>query len=440
LPATELRTRIAEHVESITLVNTHDHLTREDYRAADPVDLLSLWFLHYASCDLVSAGMSPQQLAEIRDIKRPLDRRWKTFEPFWDRIRNTAYAKALLLAARDLYGVEDINRRTYRALSEQIAAANRKGRYAEVYRRAGIEVAIWDVLDPRPENVDTTIFAPTIRPDGFIGARSGGEVAQLARLAGVDIHNFDDFVRALDTYIDAHAPTIYAIKIGVAYWRPLRFERAARGEAESVFERMMADLSQGISMAEARPLQDFVMHHIVRRSIDHGLPIQVHTGIQEGNGNLITNSDSTLMSNLFLEYPQARFDLFHGSYPYWRELGLLAKVFPNVFADLCWVPTISPGLLRTALEEWIELVPSNKVSAFGADYLFVDGSYAASRMARRAVTDALCNKIEEGYLDEEEAAKLATGYLRENAWALFGLDRWRRRQRKRPARAKARGK
>lgn len=438
MPSSELRARIAEHVEAIQLVNTHDHLTREDYRVADPVDLLSLWFLHYASSDLVSAGMPPEALNEIRDVRRPLDRRWKTFEPYWERIRNTAYAKALLIAARDLYGIDDINRRTYRALSEQIAAANRKGRYRQVYKRAGIEVAVWDVLDPRPEQIDATIFAPTIRLDNFIGARSRGEVAGLAAVSGAAVHNFDDFLRALDAHIDRHAPTIYAIKIGVAYWRPLRFERAGRSEAEAVFERMMADLSQGISMLEARPLQDHVMHHIVRRAIDHDLTIQIHTGIQEGNGNEITNSNPTLLSNLFLEYPAARFDLFHGSYPYWPELGLLAKVFPSVYADLCWVPTISPRVLRVALEEWVETVPSNKVSAFGADYIFVDGSYAASRMARRAVTDALCNKIEEGYLEEDEAAALATNYLRENAWALFGLDRWRRQRAKRATRGKAR--
>ena len=438
MPATELRNRIAEHVESIALVNTHDHLTREDYRVAEPADLLSLWFLHYASSDLVSSGMPPQDLEQMRDPRQPLEKRWRIFQPYWERIRNTAYAKALLIAARDLYGIDDINRRTYRALSEGIAAANRKGRYREIYKRAGIEVAIWDVLDPRPESIDTAIFAPTIRLDNFIGARSRGEVAGLAAISGVDIHNFDDHLRALNAHIDRHARTIFAIKIGVAYWRPLRFERVGRGEAEAVFNRVMADLSQGVSMEEARPLQDYLMHHIVCRAIDHDLTIQIHTGIQEGNANLITNSNPTLLSNLLLEYPQARFDLFHASYPYWRELGLLAKVFANAFADLCWVPTISPRVLRTALEEWIETVPGNKVSAFGADYIFVDGSYAASRMARQAVTDALCNKIEEGYLDEDEAAGLAAKYLRENPWALFGLDRWRRQRRKPPSRAKTR--
>lgn len=429
---------MAEHVESIALVNTHDHLTREDYRVADPADLLSLWFLHYASSDLVSSGMSPQDLEQMRDPHRPLATRWKLFEPHWERIRNTAYAKALLIAARDLYGIDDINRRTYRALSEQIAAANRKGRYREVYQRAGIEVALWDALDPAPSTIDTAIFAPVLRLDDFVGPRSRDGFAHLARLSGVAIHNFDDYLRALDTYIDNRAKSIFAIKLAVAYWRPLRFERVSRAEAESAFNRAVADLSQMISMADARPMQDYVVHHIVRRAIDHDLTVQFHTGIQEGNANDITNANPTHLVNLLLEYPQARFDLFHGSYPYWRELGLLAKTFPNAFADLCWMPTISPRVLRTALEEWIETVPSNKVSAFGGDYIFVDGSYAASRMARRAVTDALCIKIEEDYLDEDEAAALATKYLRENPWALFGLDRWRRQRRKPPSRAKGR--
>jgi len=235
LPSSELRARIAEHVESIALVNTHDHLTREDYRVTDPVDLLSLWFLHYASSDLVSAGMPPEALNEIRDVKRPLDRRWKTFEPYWERIRNTAYAKALLIAARDLYGIDDINRRTYRALSEQIAAANRKGRYREVYGRAGIEVALWDALDPQPQTIDTTIFAPVFRLEEFVGLRSRGGLAHIANITGIAVHTFDDFLRALDQRIDDRAKIAFGIKFGVAYWRPLRFERVSRAEAESLF-------------------------------------------------------------------------------------------------------------------------------------------------------------------------------------------------------------
>ena len=48
--------------------------------------------------------------------------------------------------------------------------------------------------------------------------------------------------------------------------------------------------------------------------------MQIHTGIQEGNGNILTNSKPTDLNEIFLEYPNMRFDIFHIGYPYHMEL------------------------------------------------------------------------------------------------------------------------
>jgi len=160
---------------------------------------------------------------------------------------------------------------------------------------------------------------------------------------------------------------------------------------------------------------------VIRATIESGLPMQIHTGLQEGNENIVTNANPTHLINIFIEYREGRFDLFHGGYPFVHEWVSLAKNFANVYADLCWVHIISPEIGRRLLHELIEAVPGNKIMAFGGDAVTVEIAYGHSVMARRVVTRVLSEKGAEGYLDENEAVTLSRRILRENPAALFRL-------------------
>jgi hypothetical protein len=59
----------------------------------------------------------------------------------------------------------------------------------------------------------------------------------------------------------------------------------------------------------------------------------------------------------------------------------------------------------------IDLIPSNKIFGFGGDYLFVEGTYGAQKIAREALTEVLCKRIEEKYFTFEEAVKFAERIL-----------------------------
>ena len=59
--------------------------------------------------------------------------------------------------------------------------------------------------------------------------------------------------------------------------------------------------------------------------------------------------------------------------------------------------------------------------AFGGDFIIPEGAYGHSVLARQAVSRVLTEKVEEGYLTEEEALGLASCILRDNPAALFGL-------------------
>jgi predicted TIM-barrel fold metal-dependent hydrolase len=439
----DLARRIREALDAIHLVDTHEHLFAEDERHRAAVDFGYL-FPHYASSDLVSAGLPPSLLEAVRWPSRPalmerwprmrrprhfpmpprtdmsLEERWEVVAPYWESIRHTGYGTCLRIAMRDLFDVADLSGQTVEHLSDAIAASRRPGWYQHVLKeKARIAVSIQD--DGRA-TVDKTFFVPAVRLEHFAVARTREELSALEGECAFAIHSLDDLVKAMQTALDRYViEGAVGVKIGLAYRRAIRFEKAARADAERLFNRIGSHLGEGPSWEEARPLQDYMIHQIIRAAIDRDLPIQIHTGLQEGNENILTNSNPMLLVNLFIEYREAKFDIFHGAYPYTGELLALAKNFPNVYLDLCWLYIISPSAGARVLHEAIETVPANKIFAFGGDFVIPEGAYGHSVMARQVVSRVLSEKIEDGYLTEDEAVGLAGRILRENPAALYRL-------------------
>lgn len=425
---------IKEAVDKVSIIDTHEHLLMETERTSRKPDPFETFFAHYASSDLVSSGMPPEELEKVRDPTRPLEERWKTLEPFWERIQNTGYARALNIALKDLYGVDGLRENTYRHLASRMEAANKPGIYNWILKeKSGIDISIEDSTLIRLEDIDRRFFAPVMRFDDFATAKERTDFEALAKRCGRPIHSFLDLVKALELEFERTSKMIFGVKIGLAYLRELRFRKVSQNEAEEVFaniynqdlfrRRMLKNraerIPEGLSLQETRPLQDFMVHRIVQLAAEKGLPIQIHTGLQEGNENVITHSKPTHLINLFREYKEAKFDVFHGSYPYMGELAVLAKNFQNVYIDMCWLHIISPHGARQALAEWLDTVPWNKIFGFGGDYIFAEGVYGHSVIARENIARVLTEKVEEGSISEEQAVKLAQKLLRDNPCELF---------------------
>ena len=435
--------KIRRAVEEIPIVDTHEHILPEPERDQYAIDFGYL-FAHYNSSDLVSAGMPPQlmeaarlpmhqyrrmhvkrmklrrHITEPRRTDMSLAERWQALEPHWNAIRNTAYAKQTLIAIKDVFGFDDLNKDTYESLSKAIANSRRPNWYRHVMKEKG-NIAV-SILDAQISNPDRERFAPVMRLDHFIAVKSRGELGAIEQESGVSIHSLDDLVKAMNLTLEKYMKDgICGIKNGLAYERTLKYDKVTKTEAETVFNRIASHLGEGPSWQEAKPLQDYMMHQTIRAAIEAGLPIQIHTGLQEGNENIITNSNPTLLVNLFIEYREAKFDLFHGGYPYIHECATLAKNFANVYADMAWVYIISPEIGRQQLHELIETVPGNKIMAFGGDAMTVELAYAHSRMARQVVARVLSEKVADGYMDEDEAITLARKVLRDNPAELFKL-------------------
>jgi predicted TIM-barrel fold metal-dependent hydrolase len=422
---------IKEHVDGLRIIDTHEHLAQEHERIGHDVDVLSTFFSHYASSDLLSAGMPEEDLSTIRDGSKPLDERWALFEPWWEEIRNTGYARALEIAVRDLYGVDGIDSATYRELSQRMQERNVEGLYRWVLKeRSGIDISINNV---NVEEMDREFFAPVWGFSEYVLIKERGDLETLGQRAGGRIHTLKSLESAMKAEFDRQQDRIVGVKIALAYNRSIYFEKTSYSEAEEAFNEIYRvrsfrwmDLPGGskqvpnaVGFETLRPLQDYLVHKIVEEAERRRLPIQIHTGIQEGNENIVSHSNPVHLVNLFMEYADARFDLFHGGWPYCGELGSLAKNFPNVYIDMCWMHIISPSRSRAALADWLDEVPASKIMGFGGDYLFVEGAYGHSVIAKENIARVLTSKVDDGIYTPEQAKKYATWLLKENPRRLF---------------------
>ena len=75
-----------------------------------------------------------------------------------------------------------------------------------------------------------------------------------------------------------------------------------------------------------------------------------------------------------------------------------------------------------ALNEIIDLVPVNKIIAFGGDYrVCVQKVYGHLVMAREVIAQILADRIEDGDFDKEYAMYLAKLWFYENPCRIYNL-------------------
>jgi hypothetical protein len=143
------------------------------------------------------------------------------------------------------------------------------------------------------------------------------------------------------------------------------------------------------------------------------LPVQVHAGF--GDSDLfLYRADPSYLKPLVERFAQTPFVLLH-CYPFVREAGWLAHVYPNVWLDLSLtIPHVWRGaeMVRQALE----LAPVSKL-LYASDAARTPELYfLAARWWREALGEVLAE-----VLPASEAQEAGRAILRENALGLYGL-------------------
>jgi predicted TIM-barrel fold metal-dependent hydrolase len=283
-------------------------------------------------------------------------------------------------------------------------------------KRCGIEKAIQCKEGVVRGDQDFFVYLARDRveqPDGCVTPADC--IARLERELNRSIHTLADFADALGAHVqDQKRQGAVGLKIGMAYRRTLSVADVPAADAERVFVRVRRSVRSGVSESDRLALEDYLLRREIEHCIEAGLVVAIHTGYQAGLGNDIRNARATNLWPLLKDYPQARFDLFHGSFPYVSDMTVLGKYFPNVALNMCWMHIMGPEVSRRALGEWLDAVPATKIFAFGGDYMVVEKICGHLELARADVAQVLAGKVEAGRMTEAEALKVARLLFREN--------------------------
>jgi predicted TIM-barrel fold metal-dependent hydrolase len=221
-----------------------------------------------------------------------------------------------------------------------------------------------------------------------------------------------------------------AFKLGIAYERDLVIGDPTSHEAELAFGRIRTSKNShegsqqnagAVNAQEERSLSDYMIHRLLQRASDEDIPVQIHTGYLAGNWGSLAGTKALHLIPVLEKYRQVRFDVFHASWPWTSELGAIAKNYPNVYPDMCWVWAMNPTESERTLAEWLDGVPFNKIFAFGADTGLPWCEVGYSIQARLGIARVLEEKVRRGFFSEATAREVASAIMLENGERFHGL-------------------
>lgn len=232
-----------------------------------------------------------------------------------------------------------------------------------------------------------------------------------------------EVVRAVEEFMDGAASngavgfkTIVAYRSGLGIDPSVTMREAADSLAHSHDEGVEVPVRR-----RAKALRDLVVRTVLERAADLGRPVQIHTGF--GDSDLRLSDSNPLLLEPLLDHPAgsaAAVVLIHGSYPWQEEVGYLATVRPNVYAELSLSNLFAPLRLADRLAALVDLTPREKLLAGSDGHGPPETHWFACRQLHAAF-EVVADRLAIAGARRSFAEATRRAMLEENARELYGL-------------------
>ncbi len=221
--------------------------------------------------------------------------------------------------------------------------------------------------------------------------------------------------------LDERARSAVGLKSIVAYRYGFDFDPAPPTDLE--IRKAAGDwLREAEERATPRVADPVLLRMLLWAGAETGLPLQLHTGYGDPDVEL-HRCDPLLLTRWLkaVEHTGSDILLLH-CYPFQRNAGYLAQVFPHVYFDVGLAINYTGARSDAIVAESLELAPFAKVlyssDAWGPPELH----YLGASLWRRGMTRALSAWVEEREWTPADAVRVATMTGRSNAARVYGLD------------------
>jgi hypothetical protein len=253
-------------------------------------------------------------------------------------------------------------------------------------------------------------------------------ILRLETLAQELIVRHETFEQMVDAYVavleGARAAGYVGLKSIVAYRTGLAIAPPESGEPARAFAaaKTRARRDGTVRLAD-KALNDHLVLLALHVAERQQLPVQFHTGFGDADLDLLL-ANPLLMRPLFESgrYHHVPFVLLHASYPYVRELGYLATLYANVFADVgLAIPFVTIDI-PALWSQLLGLTATSKILFSTDAYSIPEIYWLAARWGRWGLARALDAAMAGGALTEAEARESARAILGGNAARLYGVE------------------
>jgi uncharacterized protein len=275
--------------------------------------------------------------------------------------------------------------------------------------------------------VDTGFTPEPLTSPAELGGLAGATAHEIVRLeqvaedvaaAGVGAAAFAEAVRSALATRTADAVGVVGLKSIAAYRTGLDLDAGRPSDAEvtAAAGRWLADRSRPLRLAD-ETLQRF----LIWCGVDLRLPVQFHVGYGDSDVDLHRCNPLLLTPLLRAIEPTGVPVMLLHNYPYHREAGYLAQVFPHVYVD-AGLATHNLGRRAPALlAEALELAPFGKFlyssDAFGLPELY----YLGAVLFRTALSGFLAAGLSEDLYSERTVVRLTRMFCADNAKRAYRL-------------------
>jgi predicted TIM-barrel fold metal-dependent hydrolase len=276
--------------------------------------------------------------------------------------------------------------------------------------------------------VDTGFTPESLTSPAELGDLAGATAHEIVRLervaedvaaAGVGAAAFADAVRsalATRTASAVGVKSIAAYRTGL----DLRSERPSDSEVAAAAGRWLASCRVTES-SPPRLADETLQRFLIWCGVDLRLPVQFHVGYGDSDVDLHRCNPLLLTPLLRAIQPTGVPVMLLHNYPYHREAGYLAQVFPDVYVD-AGLATHNLGARAPALlAEALELAPFGKFlyssDAFGLPELH----YLGAALFRSALSSFLRAGLNEDLYTERTMVRLARMLCADNAKRAYQL-------------------
>jgi uncharacterized protein len=276
--------------------------------------------------------------------------------------------------------------------------------------------------------VDTGFTPEPITSPAELAELAGATAYEIVRLervaedvvaAGAGAGEFADAVRSAladRTGSAVGVKSIAAYRTGL----DLEAERPSDSQVSAAAGRWLANAGTG-GARTLRLADETLQRFLIWCGVDLRLPVQFHVGYGDSDVDLHRCNPLLLTPLLRAIQPTGVPVMLLHNYPYHREAGYLAQVFPHVYVD-AGLATHNLGARAPALlAEALELAPYGKFlyssDAFGLPELY----YLGAALFRSALSAFLRSGLEQDLFSEPTAARLARMICAGNARRAYHL-------------------